>query len=310
MLALYDVAPIQRPSLARVVREARACRVCEARCRTHRGPVFRVGGDARLLIVGQAPGAACTKAAALERSVGRHAARLARARSRDVLRHERVSRSCPPVCATRVPCDGGDLPPRPECAPLGMHAFAPRCRTCVSRCSSGSTRRRITSARRARRRSPQRCMPIASTFRRYLPLPHPSWRNRRGCNATRGSRPTSFPRCAASFTRYCAEPSARDGIIRGPVVLVLHSLDCASWYNSNEAHRLACQPLRAQGAHRAKREAHGLRTRTGRCPQRTTLRSRTTRSARFRCCCSTTARRSSIRASSSNFSTTSRRSAA
>ena len=44
------------PDLDRVLRDARACRVCEADLPLGPRPVLRAGVNARLMIIGQAPG--------------------------------------------------------------------------------------------------------------------------------------------------------------------------------------------------------------------------------------------------------------
>jgi len=105
--------------LKRLLREVRACRVCEADLPFGPRPVLQLASTARLLIIGQAPGSKVHQSGIpwndasgdrlrdwlkLDRSVFYDAARVA------IL----------PVgfCYPGAGESGGDKPPRPECAPL------------------------------------------------------------------------------------------------------------------------------------------------------------------------------------------------
>ena len=111
-------------SLDELCARARACRVCESHLPLGPRPVFRVSASARILIISQAPG---TKV---------HATGVPfNDASGDRLRHwmgvdretfydaSRIALMPMGFCYPgRLP-NGGDAPPRPECAPLWHDAF-------------------------------------------------------------------------------------------------------------------------------------------------------------------------------------------
>jgi uracil-DNA glycosylase len=164
--------------LRALIKEARACRVCAAYLPHAPRPVFLVGAGARLLIVGQAPGRRVHETGIPWNDPSgdrlREWLRMDRAAFYDRSRIAIVPAGlCYPGSGER-----GDLPPRPECAPLwqprfraalpgirltllvGMHAQA---------YYLGARRRRTLAA-------------TVRAYRDYLPeffpLPHPSPRNR------------------------------------------------------------------------------------------------------------------------------------
>jgi len=165
-------------ALDEVVARARACRLCEAHLPLGPRPVLRAQRSARLLIVGQAPG---TKV---------HASGIpwndpSGERLRDWLRtprevfydESRVAIVPMGFCYPGRDPRGGDLPPRPECAP----AWHPPLLNAL-------TEVRITllvgSYAQAHYLGARRARTMTETVRRFqdflpefLPLPHPSWRN-------------------------------------------------------------------------------------------------------------------------------------
>jgi uracil-DNA glycosylase len=153
---------------------ARACRVCAAALPLGPRPTFRISPTARLLIVGQAPGTKVHETGipwndrsgdrlrgwlAMEREAFYDAARIA------IL----PVGLCYPG---RLP-NGGDAPPRPECAPLWhapLTALMPAVRLTLL---VGSYAQAFVLGRGA-------MTPRVQGFRAHLPrhftLPHPSWR--------------------------------------------------------------------------------------------------------------------------------------
>jgi uracil-DNA glycosylase len=165
-------------ALAGLLREVRACRICAADLPLGPRPVLRAKASARLLIIGQAPG---TKV---------HASGIPwNDRSGDRLREwlqldrnafydeSRIAIVPMGFCYPGVDKNGGDRPPRKECAPLwharvmqrlpnieltllvGSHAQAYYLK--------GHRQATMTATVEAWRQTPPS----------YLPLPHPSWRN-------------------------------------------------------------------------------------------------------------------------------------
>lgn len=169
---------IHRVSLERVVREARACHLCEAALPHPPNPVFLVGPEARLLIVGQAPGRRVHETGIPWNDPSGDTLRawldVDRATFYDTTRIAILPTGlCYPGTAR-----GGDLPPRPECAPTWHPRFraalpAVRLTLLVGQYAQAytlGTKRKNTLAE------------TVHAFRAYLPacmpLPHPSPRNR------------------------------------------------------------------------------------------------------------------------------------
>jgi len=164
--------------LRTLIRQARECRVCAPHLPLGPRPVFLVGKGARLMIVGQAPGRRAHQTGIPWNDPSgdqlRAWLRMDRAQFYDARRVAIVPTGlCYPGSGER-----GDLPPRPECAPLwqprfraalpgirltllvGMHAQA---------YYLGTKRKRSLAL-------------TVRAWREYLPeffpLPHPSPRNR------------------------------------------------------------------------------------------------------------------------------------
>ncbi len=163
-----------RAAFDATVEAARACRVCAPFLPLGPRPTFRVAPTARLLIIGQAPG---TKVHATgipwnDRSGDRLRGWLAM--DRDAF-YDGARIAILPVglCYPgRLP-NGGDAPPRPECAPLWharLLALMPALRLTLL---VGSYAQALVLGRGA-------MTPRVQAFRAHLPrhfaLPHPSWR--------------------------------------------------------------------------------------------------------------------------------------
>ncbi len=166
-------------SFEQLLARTRACRVCEKDLPLGPNPVFRLAETARLLIVGQAPG---TKV---------HATGIPwNDPSGDRLR-EWLALDCDAFYDTariailptglcypgRLP-QGGDRPPRPECAPLWHPPLRARLTNVRLTLLVGSYAQAYYLGNR-------RAASVAETVRNFrtylpefLPLPHPSWRTR------------------------------------------------------------------------------------------------------------------------------------
>ena len=161
-------------SLDQVAAEARACRLCEDRLPLGPRPVIRVSRTARLLIIGQAPG---TKVHATgipwNDPSGDRLRRWLNMDRETFYDESRIAIVPMGLCYPgRLP-NGGDAPPRPECAPL-WHArlisLMPDIRLTLLIGSYALTHTLGRGAMSDRVRAYRQHMP------RYFPLPHPSWR--------------------------------------------------------------------------------------------------------------------------------------
>lgn len=161
-----------------VLTAARACRVCARHLALGPRPVVQASATARLLIVGQAPGTRVHETGIPWND--RSGARL-----RDWLQMEddvfydaaRVAIMPMGFCYPGVDVRGGDLPPRPECAPLWHPPLRARLPAAALTLLVGLYAQRYYLAK-ARKES------LTATVRHWrdygpalLPLPHPSWRN-------------------------------------------------------------------------------------------------------------------------------------
>jgi uracil-DNA glycosylase len=161
-------------TLDAIAAEARACTVCSAVLPLGPRPVFRVSATARLLIIGQAPG---TKVHATgipwndpsgERLRGW--LMMDREQFYDVSRIAIVPMG---LCYPGRLANGGDAPPRRECAPLWQ-----------SRLLGAMPEIRLTllvggyALIHALGRGPmtERVRAFKDHLPRFFPLPHPSWR--------------------------------------------------------------------------------------------------------------------------------------
>jgi uracil-DNA glycosylase len=163
-----------RANLAEVAAEARACRVCAAHLPLGPRPVFRVSSTARLLIVGQAPGTKVHETGIPWNDPSGDRLRRWLGMDRDTFYDEsRIAIVPMGLCYPgRLP-NGGDAPPRRECAPLWqarLVGLMPNIRltllvgsyALVHSLGRGPVSDRV---RLFREYLPQ-----------YFPLPHPSWR--------------------------------------------------------------------------------------------------------------------------------------
>jgi uracil-DNA glycosylase len=161
-------------SLKTIAAEARACAVCAAYLPLGPRPVFRVSSTARLLIIGQAPG---TKVHATgipwnDPSGDRLRGWLMLDRER-FYDERRIAIVPMGLCYPgRLP-NGGDAPPRRECAPLWQARLIgamPDIRLTLLVGGYALTHALGKGSMTERVRAFQAQLP------RYFPLPHPSWR--------------------------------------------------------------------------------------------------------------------------------------
>ncbi len=164
--------------LAALLAEVRACRLCAAELPLGPRPVLRAHAEARLMIVGQAPG---TKV---------HASGIpwndnSGLRLRDWLQTDpetfydesRIAIVPMGFCYPGREDRGGDKPPRPECAP----AWHPRLQAALPKVELTLLVGLYAQARYLGKARKANLTETVRAWRDYLPdhlpLPHPSWRN-------------------------------------------------------------------------------------------------------------------------------------
>ncbi len=167
-----------KPKLALLLKDARACRVCEAHLPLGPRPVLRAAADARLLIIGQAPGTRVHESGIPWNDKSGNRLRDWLDLDNDSFYDERRVAIIPMgFCYPGRDARGGDKPPRPECAPLWhppVIAALPKIALTLL----------VGQYAQARYLGKERKATLTQTVRAwrdyrpaFLPLPHPSWRN-------------------------------------------------------------------------------------------------------------------------------------
>jgi len=165
-------------TLAKLLAEVRACRVCEAALGYKPRPVVQAGSGARVLIIGQAPGSKV------------HASGIpwdddSGDRLRGWLGMERETFYDPEKVAL-VPMglcypgkgNGGDLPPRPECAPLWHERLLAEITNLKLTLLIGKYAQVAYLSKEFRRSMTEAVQRHDEAPAGLFPLPHPAWRSR------------------------------------------------------------------------------------------------------------------------------------
>jgi uracil-DNA glycosylase len=163
-------------ALDHVLAELRACRLCADHLPLGPRPVIRASVTARLLIISQAPGTRVheTGLSFNDRSGDRLRDWLGVDRG-TFYDTSRIAIMGMGFCYPGVDAKGGDLPPRPECAPLWHPLVLPLMPAIDLTLLVGSY-----ALIRYLGRGAGMTETVADWRRhlpRYFPLPHPSWRN-------------------------------------------------------------------------------------------------------------------------------------
>jgi len=165
--------------LKRLLKEVRACTVCEKHLPFPPRPTLRASSTARLLIVGQAPGKRVH-----ETGIPWNDPSGDRLRSwLNMTREEFYDESRIAIIPTGFCYPGtgahGDLPPRPECAPL----WHPKLRAALPQIELtlliGSHAQAYYLGKRAKKSLAETVQSWREYLPEFLPLPHPSPRNMR-----------------------------------------------------------------------------------------------------------------------------------
>jgi uracil-DNA glycosylase len=165
-------------ALAQLLNEVRACRVCAAHLPLGPRPILRASVTARLLLVGQAPGRRVHATGIPWNDPSGDRLRGWLGMNREQFYDEsRIAIVPAGFCYPGANPRGGDLPPRPECAPLWhprLRALMPEIRLTLL----------IGQYAQAHYLGDRRKASLADTVRAraefapdHLPLPHPSPRN-------------------------------------------------------------------------------------------------------------------------------------
>ena len=164
--------------LAALLERVRVCTLCEAHLPHGCRPVLRASSTARLLIVGQAPGARVHATGIPWNDPSGDRLRQWLALDRAAFYDEsRIAIVPMGFCYPGTAPKGGDYPPRPECAPR-WHAEV------MAALGAVELTLLVGSYAQAHYLGERRNATMTDTVAawreygpRFLPLPHPSWRN-------------------------------------------------------------------------------------------------------------------------------------
>ena len=163
--------------LDRLFGEVRACTVCAANLPLGPRPIVRGSVTARLLIISQAPGTKVHETGLSFNDRSGDRLRQWLGIDRDTFYDEaRVAILGMGFCYPGRDAKGGDLPPRPECAPLWHERIQAELKSVELTLLVGSYAIDYYIGRRAKRSMAATIAAWRDHLPRFLPLPHPSWR--------------------------------------------------------------------------------------------------------------------------------------
>lgn len=164
-------------SLDKLLEKVRACRVCEAHLPFGPKPVLRAGAGARLLIVGQAPGRRVHETGIPWNDPSGDRLRGWLQMDREAFYNEHRVAIIPTAFCYPGTGKGGDLPPRPECAPL----WHPQLRSVLPEIQLtlliGQYAQAYYLGERRKKTLTETVRAWHEYLPEFLPLPHPSPRN-------------------------------------------------------------------------------------------------------------------------------------
>jgi uracil-DNA glycosylase len=164
--------------LERLAREARACRICAAQLPLGPRPTFRVSTTARLLICSQAPSTKVHETGIPWNDASGDRLRDWLALDRDNFYDvARIAILPVGLCYPGVDKNGGDRPPRPECAPAWQNRFLGLMPQIELTLLVGSYAQAFHLVARRKASMAETVAAWREYLPEFLPLPHPSWRN-------------------------------------------------------------------------------------------------------------------------------------
>jgi uracil-DNA glycosylase len=158
--------------------EIRACQVCAAHLPHPPNPIVRANANARLLLVGQAPGRRVNETGIPWNDPSGDALREWLQMTRDEFYDERNIAIVPSGFCYPGTGKNGDLPPRPECAPLWHPPLLKALPKIELTLLIGSYAQAYYLKARRKATLTETVANYAEYLPSFLPLPHPSPRNR------------------------------------------------------------------------------------------------------------------------------------
>ncbi len=166
------------PTLDSLLDQVRSCWVCEKALPLGPRPVVQASSQARLLIIGQAPGTRVHETGLPFNDPSgdrlRHWLNMDRDTFYDPAKVALVPMG---LCYPGRYQKGGDLPPRKECAPLWHPQIIPLLSTVKLTLLVGSYAQKYYLGKRMKPTLTETVFCWKEFGPRFFPLPHPSWRN-------------------------------------------------------------------------------------------------------------------------------------
>ena len=165
-------------SLKRLLREVRACRICEAKLPLGPRPVVQLASTARLLIVGQAPGSKVHRSGVPWDDASGDRLRDWLGLDRSTFFDEGKVAILPMgFCYPGAGKNGGDNPPLPECAPRWHERLLKHLPDLQLTLLVGQYAHRYYLDAGPKASMTETVKAFSQYGPQFFPLPHPSWRS-------------------------------------------------------------------------------------------------------------------------------------
>ena len=197
-------------SLPHLLREIRACRVCEANLPRAPRPILRVSRGARLLIISQAPGIKVHQTGIPWNDASGDHLRDWMNLDRSTF-YDKTKIAIVPIgfCYPGAGESGGDKPPRPECAPLWhQRVFEQLPNLQLTLLVGQYSQMRYLGSNRKRSMT-ETVEAFTEYGPKFFPLPHPSWRSRIWMRRQPWFEQTVVPQLRRAVQRVLADEGTR-----------------------------------------------------------------------------------------------------
>ena len=197
-------------SLPHLLREIRACRICEANLPRAPRPILRVSRGARLLIISQAPGIKVHQTGIPWNDASGDHLRDWMNLDRSTF-YDKTKIAIVPIgfCYPGAGENGGDKPPRPECAPLWhQRVFEQLPNLQLTLLVGQYSQMRYLGSNRKRSMT-ETVEAFTEYGPKFFPLPHPSWRSRIWMRRQPWFEQTVVPQLRRAVQRVLADEGTR-----------------------------------------------------------------------------------------------------
>ena len=170
--------PSNNEPLEQLLAEVRACRICEEHLPLGPRPVRRMQPSARIVIIGQAPGTKVHESGVPWNDRSGDRLRDWLQLDRDNLYDDsRIAIMPMGFCYPGVDKNGGDAPPRPECAPQWHDALRNHLPDAALTLLVGGYAQTYYLGSRKAKTMTETVRQWRDHLPAFFPTPHPSWRN-------------------------------------------------------------------------------------------------------------------------------------